>query len=277
MTLPIVACPLFSRGSGYAESQYIINGYVTIYSSTSGIAFSGTFTDDVIDFTSVTIDHTGSNGPCFIRAGTYTSPVTNADEDQSGMIRLYGETTADGTSYDRGIFVCLKTQGAKGIFPIAGLAEGKAGCTATKIQAAQFIAHLNDATATLSALGEDTTAGMYGAWLKITANEGATTESGSRAAPLWVDNQLYGSNINAGMEEYGIFATTGGSKPKAFIGFETTSSGYAALFYWDETAYDQDPISSLGAKNEVNSDGSIKCNLNGTTIYIPYFLVANME
>lgn len=242
----------------------------------NGLIFNGTFTDDVVDFTDVTIDHTGSNGPCFIRAGTYASPVTNADEDQSGMIRLYGETTADGSSYDRGIFICLKTQGAKGIFPVAGLAEGKDGCTATKIQAAQFIAHLNHTGATLSALGGDTTAGMYGAWLRITANDGATTESGSRAAPLWIDNQLYGSNINAGMEEYGIFATTGGSKPDALIGLETSSSGWSNLLYFDETSYDQDPIMGLSVDTDGgDSTDCIRISLNGTPYYIPIFDAAS--
>jgi len=247
----------------------------------TGIDFTGTYTGNCIDFTDITIDHTGSNGPCMIRAGTYASPVANADEDQSGMIRLYGETSADGSSYDRGVFVCLKTTGIKGIFPIAGLAEvlAQTGNGPTKVQAAQFICHLNSATAKLAALGGDSTAGMYGGWFKITANEGATTASGSRAAPIWIDNQLYGSNINAGMEEYGIFATTGGSKPKAFIGFETTSSGWTNLLYFDETAYDQDPIFSTGTcKVDASKDstGTIKIDLNGTTYYIGYWAAADL-
>ena len=278
MTLPIVACPLFSRGSGYAESQYIINGYITIYSSTSGIAFSGTFTDDVIDFTSVVIDHTGSNGPCFIRAGTYSSPVTNADEDQSGMIRLYGSTSANGSSYDRGIFVCLMTTGIKGIFPIAGLAEvrAQAGNGPTKVQAAQFICDLHTTDAKLAALGGDATAGMYAAWLKITAIDGATTASGSRAAPLWIDNQLYGSNINAGMEEYGIFFTTGGSVPDAVFGFETTSSGWTYLMHFDETCYNVAPISTSQCDKDKDSTASIVISLNGTPYYIPIFAAGDL-
>ena len=87
---------------------------------------------------------------------------------------------------------------------------------------------------------------------------------------------MYGNNAAPG-EEYTIFATTGGLKPDAFVGFETSSSGISNMWYFDETAYDQDPISDLGAKEEVNSDKSIKISLNGTTYYIPIFAVANME
>lgn len=248
--------------------------YVDHLVNSTNLIFSGdTLTDDAIDFSSVVINHTGSGGPCLIRAGTYGSPVSNSDEDQSGMIRLYSTTDAGGTSYDRGIFVCTKTTNTKGVFPVAGLAEVNAvptGNGPTKVQAAQFIAHLNSATAKLAALGGDATAGMYGGWFKIAANEGATTASGSRAAPLWVDNQLNGSNINAGMEEYGIFATTGGSKPDAFIGFETTSSGWSYLFSFDETSYDQDPVGS-GDATGGNKDYYLKVNINGVAYGIQLF------
>jgi len=239
---------------------------ITLAAGVIGIDPSGAFTGSVIDFSDVTIDHTGSGGPNFIRAGTYGSPVSSSDAGQSGMIRLYGTnsaTTDDESTgyYDRGIFVCLKTTGTKGAFPIAGLVEiGDSGANAgtDRIQAAQFIAHLNDTGAKLATLA-NSTGGMYGGWFKVTANEGATTASGSRAAPLWVDNQLYGSNIAAGMEEYGIFSTTGGSVPDAWAGFETTSSGWGQLFYFDETAYDQAPISGT----------ALKVLLNSTQYYIP--------
>jgi len=198
-----------------------------------------------------------------IRAGTYASPLANADEDQSGMIRLYGETSADGSSYDRGVFVCLKTTGIKGIFPIAGLAEvlAQTGNGPTKVQAAQFICDLHTTDAKLAGLGGDATAGMYGGWFKITAIDGATISATARAAPVWIDNQLYGNNAAAIGEEYGIFSTTGGTVPKAWAGFETSSAGYTNLLYFDETAYDQAPVFT----------GGFKCLLDTTTVYIPYF------
>lgn len=239
---------------------------------TAGIIFNGTFTDDVIDFTSVTINHTGSNGPCFIRAGTYASPVTNADEDQSGMMRIYGQTTANGSSYDRGIFVCLKTTGLKGIFPIAGLAEVKAqtGAGPSKAQAAQFIAMLQDSTSKLATLGGDATAGMYAAWLKVGGVSGSTASSGSRVAAVWLDNQLNGTVSG---EEYAAFITCGGSKVDAVFGFETTSVGWTYLFHFDETAYDQDPV--VNADISGNScDYYLKVSINGTLRGIPLYATA---
>jgi len=227
---------------------------------TRGIYFSGTITSHALDFSGIT---QAAGDISLIRAGSYASPMDVAGEAQYGMMRMYLSTDDDGTSYNRGVFVCLKTSGTKGVFPIAGLAEvlAQSGDGPKKVQAGQFIAHLNDASAKLAALGGDTTAGMYGIWAKICANSGATTASGSRAAPIWLDNQLYGNNINSGMEEYGIFATTGGSKPDAFVGFETTSSGYAQLFYFDETAYDQDPVVASG------------CNVSGAGASEPYLKV----
>uniref|UniRef100_A0A6M3IGA3 Uncharacterized protein n=1 Tax=viral metagenome TaxID=1070528 RepID=A0A6M3IGA3_9ZZZZ len=226
------------------------------------VSFNGTFTDDCLDFTSVAINHTGSNGPCLIRAGTYASPVSNADEDQSGMIRLYSTTSAGGTSYDRGVFACCKTTNTKGVFPVAGLAEVNAIASGTgpnKVQAGQFIAHLNDATALLATMGGDATAGMYGTWNKITSEVGSVASAGSRAAAVWVDNQMNGTVSG---EEYGIFSTTGGSVPDAWAAFETTSSGWAQLFYFDETAYDQAPISGT----------SLKVLVNASQYYLPFSL-----
>lgn len=237
----------------------------------ASLSFSGAFTADVLDFTDVVIDHTGSNGPCFIRAGTYDSPVTHSDEDQSGMIRLYGETSADGSSYDRGIFVCLKTTGIKGIFPIAGLAEvlAQSGAGPTKVQAAQFIAHLNSATAKLATSG--VTDGMFGIWAKVTANAGATIAAGAKVAAIWLDNQLYGDNINT-TKEYTIYNTTGGTRPKAWAGFETSSSGWSYLFHFDDTAYDQEPVVS-GDKTGGSKAFYLKVLLNTTQYAIQLYAV----
>ena len=210
---------------------------VYVGSSTTGIDFGGTYTGNAIDFSNATIDPTGSNGPCMIRCGTYTSPYDyGADNHQSGIIRIYTTCSGDGTSYDRGVFVCTKTTGAKGAFPVSGLAEANnTGTGPAKLQAAQFIAHLGaDGSAShLATLGGDATAGMYGAWLKVCAGTGgAVCDSGSRVAAVWLDNQMNGTVSG---EEYTIFSTTGCSRPDAWAGFETTSSGYSQLLYFDET------------------------------------------
>ena len=235
------------------------------------VAVSGTYTDDCLDFTSAALTHSGSNGPCFIRAGTYTSPVTNASESQSGLIRLYGATTAGGTSYDRGIFVCLQTTGVKGIFPIAGLAEVKAqaGVGPSKAQAAQFITMLQDDTSVLATIGADTTAGMYAAWLKVGSVTGSVASSGSRVAAVWLDNQMSGTVSG---EEYTIFSTTGGTKPDAWAAFETTSSGWSNFLAFDETSYDQDPVVSADITGSTKK--YLKVDFNGTAYGIHLWSVA---
>jgi len=241
-----------------SEDRLAFSHGINVGGAATGLKFTGTYTSHIIDFSSIT---QAAGDISLIRAGTYASPMDAAGEAQYGMMRLYLSTDDDGTSYNRGIFVCLKTAGTKGIFPIAGLAEvlAQSGNGPTKVQAAQFIADLHTTDAKLAALGGDSTAGMYGGWFKVTATAGATTASGSRAAPVWLDNQLYGENINAGMEEYAIFSTAGGSVPKAWAGFETTSGGWGQLLYFDETAYDQEPVSS----------NYLKVMLNTTQYYIP--------
>lgn len=259
------------------EGNFTIDGNFTFgNASTDTLTITGlidyasaTYTSDCIDFTNVTLTHTGSNGPTFIRAGTYASPVTNSSENQSGMIRLYGETSADGSSYDRGLFITLKTTGTKGVFPISGLAEvlAQSGAGPNKVQAGQFISHLNSATAKLSTLDGDATAGMYGAWLKVTSAAGSVASSGSRVAAVWLDNQMLGTVSG---EEYGIFSTTGGTKPDAWAGFETTGAGWANLFSFDETAFDQDPVGS-GDKTGGSKTNYLKVNLNGTAVAIQLY------
>ncbi len=231
----------------------------------TGADFTGTYTGNVIDFSDVTIDHTGSNGPCLIRAGTYAAPVTNADEDQSGMIRLYSETSADGSSYDRGIFVCCKTTGLKNIFPIAGLAEvlAQSGAGPDDVCAGQFISHLFTSTSKLASGGF----GMFGTWNKITSVTGSATASSTVAAPVWVDNQMNGTVSG---EEYGLFCTTGGTRPDGLIGLETTSSGYDQFIYADSTfnsgAGTCITTDTVPANNQ---DARIKVWYDGLQYYIP--------
>ena len=206
-----------------------------------------------------------------IRAGTYGTPLDYGDDDdQSGLIRIYSTCSGDNTSYDRGIFAYTETTAGKGAFPIAGLAEANnTGDGPKKLQAAQFIAHLGaqSSGATLATMGGDATAGMYGVWAKVTAAGTAVCASGSRVAPIWCDNQMSGTVSG---EEYGIFATTGASVPDAFIGFETTSSGYDQFLEFDSTY-------NSGAGTMVTTDAvpanaqdaRLKVYYNGTQYYIP--------
>ena len=239
----------------------------------TGLQFTGTYTANALDFSGATIDPSGSGGPCFIRMGAYGSEIDyGADNDQSGAIRLYTTCSGDGTSYDRGIFACTVTTGAKGAFPVAGLAEANnTGTGPKKLQAGQFIAHLGarSSGAHLATLGGDSTAGMYGVWAKVAAAGDATCDSGSRVAPVWVDNQMSGTISG---EEYGLFSTTGASRPDAWAGFETTSSGYDQLFYFDET-YNSGAGTCVttDAVPGGNQDARIKVYYNGTQYYIPLY------
>lgn len=239
-------------------------------SAVGGLDFTGTYTGNVIDLGNNTIDHTGSNGPCLIRAGTYASPVTHADEDQSGFIRMYGNTTANGSSYDRGIFVALQTHGTKGIFPIAGLAEihEQSGAGPGSAQAGQFIAMLQTSTSKLAA-GTAFWGTMNGIWAKIGGVSGSTTANGSTISPIWVDNQM--TTTISGLE-YGLYSTTGASRPDAWAGFYTSSSGYDQLFRFDAT-YNSGAgtMVTTDAVPGGNQDARIKVYYNGTQYYIPLY------
>jgi len=263
MTITHSAADLAIAGGTLTTAGIIVGTVAT------GISFTGTYTGNVIDFTSATIAPTGSAGPCFIRAGAYGSPINlGADEDQSGMIRMYVTTSAGGTSYDRGLFMFCETTGTKGIMPVAGLAEVGAGGAPIAVYPAQFIAHLNSATASLGANGR-----MFGGWFKVTANEGATIPSTAIVAPLWVDNQLYGSNISGSVQEYGIWFTAGGTVPLAVMGFETTSSGWDQLIYFDETMAAVEPFVATGCNVTVASVPYLKVLINATQYGIPLIAI----
>jgi len=249
------------------------SGLIISGTTVDGISFTGTSTGDFIDFSGVTYVPTGSNGPSLLRCGTYASPLTHAVEAQSGLMRWYMETSANGTSYDRGLFVCLKTTGTKSVFPIAALAEVKeqTGAGPLSCMAGQFVSHLNSATAIMPASGA--TNGLFAIWAKITANDGATLNAATHAAAIWVDNQLYGANAATCDEEYGIWMTTGGSRPKAVFGFETTSSGYDNFLDFNSTYSTSIAPCNGGAvsTNTGASAGSLKMLINGTSYLIPFF------
>lgn len=260
-------------GCGAITSTGASSFATIVHTGNTPITFSGTPTGDVIDFSGLTYTPNvdGSNGNCLIRAGTYAAPVTHTSEYQSGMIRLYMSTTADGSSYDRGIFVCLKGTGTKGLFPVAGLAEvlDCSGNGPNKVQAAQFIAHMNSATAALATTGGDATAGMYGAWLKVASTSGSVCASGSKVAPVWIDNQMSGTVSG---EEYAAYITCGGTKVDAVFGFNTSSSGWTNIFHFDDTAYDQDPVGTATVSGGT-ADKYLKVSLNGTAYGIQMYAI----
>ena len=266
-----ISAPPYTNGPYEWDQQLILSADDT------GLGFKGAYSNACIDFTNVTLNHSGSSGPVMIRAGTYASPVTSSDSGQSGMIRLYGRNSALTDSeasgfYDRGIFVSLKTTGAKGIFPISGLAEVEAtvsGNGPKAVQSAQFISHLISSSSKLATRDGDTTAGMYGVWLKVASATGSVCASGSRVAAIWLDNSM-GGTVSG--EHYSAFITSGGAaKPDAVFGFET-GAGWSNLFYFDETAFDQDPVASATIDGGTQ-DKYLKVDLSGTAYGIALYAI----
>jgi len=240
---------------------------IDIGACTTGINISGANTTGIL-FGSYTPDSGGSSGAALLRAGTYTVPLTESTNYQGGIFRMYLETSGV-SSYNKGAFICLKTTGAKGIHGVCSLVEVLAQSVAgpTSVYAGQFVAHLNSATAKIASSGA--LPELVGIWTKITSEVGSTIAASTVACALWVDNQLNGTVSG---EEYGIFATCGGSKVDAFIGFETTSSGWTNLFYFDETAYDQDPVGTATVSGGT-ADKYLKVSLNGTAYGIQLYAI----
>ena len=207
-----------------------------------------------------------------IRVGAYGTEVDyGADNHQSGVIRTYTTCSGDISSYDRGAFFCTVTTGAKGAFPVAGLAEANnTGTGPKKLQAGQFIAHLGarSSGAVLATAAGDATAGMYGAWLKVTAAGTANCVSGSRVAAAWIDNQMSGTVSG---EEYGLYNTTGASLPDGWAGFNTSSSGYAQLLYFDTTFNSGAGTCVTTDAVPGTQDARIMVWYNGTQYYLPLY------
>ena len=275
----IMTYPAFGQRINVGQLNRLLSQWpydIALTGSVSGLSFSGAYTNSALNFSDVTLNHTGSSGPVMIRAGTYGSPVTSSDAGQSGMIRLYSRNSAltDDEStgfYDRGIFVALKTTGAKGQIPFGGLVEVEAtvsGNGPVNVKGAEFVVNL---ISTSSKLANTTgTGGMYGAWFKITAVDGATTGATSKKAAVWLDNQMNGNNAAPG-EDYTIFNTTGGLTPDAWAGFETSSSGWTNLFYFDETSFDQPPVISGDLATGGSRDYYLQVSINGTLYGIQLF------
>lgn len=270
----IMTYPAFGQRINVGELNRLLSSWpydVALAGSVSGLSFSGAYTNSAINFSGVTLNHAGSSGPVMIRAGTYASPVTSTDAGQSGMIRLYGanSTTTDDESsgfYDRIIFASHQITGNKGGIPVAGLVEVRnvgAEAGPTNVKGAEFIVGLHTSTAKLAATGK-----MIGSWNKVYSATSSVAAATSIVAPAWIDNQMSGTVSG---EEYGIYATTGGSVPDAFIGFETTASGWASLFYFDETAFDQPPVISGDLATGGDRDYYLRVNINGTLYGIQLF------
>lgn len=242
-------------------------GNVAVTVAGIDLAFSGESTTHFINFDGATLSKT------LMGCASYGSP---ADQSCTTGLFSFASTSDDDSSwrYSGGLYIKGTGSGTK-VLGLGLQSEYNGTVGADRLQGMASIALLGGGSeaAKLLTLGGDTTAGMYAGWFKVGANTSCVVDSGSRVAALWVDNQM---NCVCSGEEYAVFITCGGSKVDAVFGLETTSSGWTHLFSFDDTAYDQDPVSALACDTDGgNSNGSLKIALNGVTKYIPYFDTAS--
>ena len=210
---------------------------------------------------------TSTSGGGVLDAGSYGSKMAMTGTEMATIATSLTNTW--GIGY--GAYITATTEDS---YPIgyASLVELTDTTGAKTAQGAQFMAFLGTPggaqAAVLKSRGGDGTAGMYGVWAKIGANSNCSTASGSRAAPLWADNQLSGTISG---EEYGIFMSTGASRPDAAIGFETTSSGYSQLLYFDETFNSGAGTCVTTDAVPGTQDARILVYYNGAQYYIPLY------
>jgi len=211
---------------------------------------------------------TSTSGGGVLDAGSYASKLTATGVEMATI----ATTKASGWTIGYGSYGTVTGEDG---YPIgfASLVESTHTTGTKTLQGAQFMAFLGtpggSQAAHLKTRGGDGTAGMYAVWAKTGANANCVIDSGARTAPLWVDNQVSGTLSG---EEYGIFASTGASRPTAFLGFETTSSGYSQLLYFDETFNSgAGTCVTTDAVPGGNQDARIMVYYNGTQYYIPLY------
>jgi len=235
----------------------------TLTLTASDLVFSGASGTHHINFDAATLSHS------LIGCGSYSSPM---DQSTTTGFASFNSTSDDADSWRYGMALYTKATGAgTKLFGLGMQQEYNGTGGVDRLQCISAIAFLGGGgeAARLKTLGGDASAGMYCAWFKLAASGTAVIDSGSRMASVWLDSQI-GAVSNG--EHYAAFITTGGDPPDAVFGFEASGAGWSNLFYFDETCYDQDPISSLACDtNGGDSSGSIKFSLNGSTKYIPYF------
>jgi len=231
---------------------------------TGDLDFSGANTTHAINFDAATLSKT------LIGAGSYSSPM-----DQSCTTGLAGFTStsddADCWRYSAGLYIKGTGSGTK-VLGLGLQSEYNGLVGADRLFGMNSIAYLGGGgeAAKLLTLGGDGTAGMYAGWFKVTAPVAAVVDSGSRVAALWIDNQM---NCVCSGEEYSVFLTTGGSKPDAVFGLETTSSGWSQLFYFDETMAAAEPFVATGCSVTVATVPYLKVLVNATQYGIPLIAI----
>lgn len=203
-----------------------------------------------------------------VQFGSSSSPIQLGDTTNA-LIQFHGKSAGnDAGGFDYNVF-CTFTGGGgdDNMIGIHQTVYVSAGADPKTVQAIQGHCILNDTTASLATRGGDNTAGMYGAWFKISSPVGSTLDSGSYAAAIWLDNQLNGTKNGT---TYSIFSSSGATS-NAWAGFADDAAGWTNLLLFEG---DDTPPVSDGGTGDISFSGAwkkIAVDINGTT----YQLVAS--
>lgn len=231
----------------------------TNFYSLSGIPIdmSGTFTDHGIYIHAATFATTKRA----LRIGDYGTEISMASGE--GLIRTYAKV-ASGTDVTALQFHWGIAESAAYI--IGSQMEIESACATpgpTGLMVHDFIGGIQPAK--YIATGGD---GLVGIRSKLYAD--ATSVCNGDVYPLWLDHQM--SCAVAGTEA-SIKVTTGGSKPDAFVWFNTTSSGLSQLFYFDSTMAAAEPFVATGCSVTVATVPYLKVLINTTQYGIPLIAI----
>lgn len=192
-----------------------------------------------------------------IHVGSYSSPVALADTTNL-LIQFHAESAGnDAGGFDYTLFTSLKSGGGDdnmiGIHNTCQLVSGADPKTVQAIQGHCYV----PSGASLATRGGDLTAGMYGAWFKVYSDVGSTLDSGSYAAPIWIDLQLNGTKNGT---TYGIFAKSGATST-ALIGVGSDAAGFTNFITFEGT---HTPPCYSGDKSGGVKNSYLLIDMNGT-------------
>jgi len=186
--------------------------------------------------------------------------------DGGGLFRMYGKVGSGGTASVL-MFIRSLTESTSPSIAAQFYADSSASSPGpTEVSAADFFGMINAGGYIAS-----NTFPMRATWHKVGAD--VTSVINGNVATIWVDNQIHCAV--AGWET-SIYGSTGGSVPDSFIRLNTTSSGWANLLSFDSTMVGVAPLSASQVEDDVESEGTILMNINGTTYYIPYYAAADL-
>ena len=224
----------------------------------NGINATGTFSDHVID-----IQPAASMGDYkAIYIGTWGSEAEFADD--GGLFRIYGKIESGG-DVATNIFVRTLTDSTSKPISAQFYTDSDADSPGpVSMSAVDAFCMLN--AGKYLAAGSSMYDHMRAAWFKIGAD--VTSHCDGNAIAIWVDNEM---NCTVTGEEYGIFSTTGGSRPDAWAGFETYSSGYDQLLYFDETFNSGAGTCVTTDSVPGTQDARINVWYNDTQYYVPLY------